>query len=133
VTVVDASLVVAALLDAGPGGQWAADVLAETSVVAPHLLPVEVTQVLRRLVHSGSVTADVAVLALDDLQDLALPLYEFAPHLDRVWKLRDSLTAYDAWYVALAESLDLPLATLDRRLAGAAGPRCEFRLPDGGG
>lgn len=128
-TVVDASVVVAALLDDGPEGEWAASVLTEPAVMAAHLMPAEVTQTIRRLVHAGSVGTDVAALALDDLADLAIPLFEFAPQAERVWELRDSVTAYDGWYVALAESYEVPLATLDRRLAGAAGPRCEFRLP----
>jgi predicted nucleic acid-binding protein len=127
--VVDASVVVAALLDQGPDGEWAADVLSEPSVIAPHLMPAEVTQTIRRLAHAESVSADAAALALDDLANLAIPLFEFGPHADRVWELRDSLTAYDAWYVALAETLDVGLATLDRRLARASGPRCDFRLP----
>lgn len=128
-TVVDASVVVAALLDDGPDGEWAAQLLAEPSVLAPHLMPAEVTQTIRRLVRSEFISVDAAALALDDLDDLAIPLFGFAPHADRVWELRDSLTAYDAWYVALAEALGVGLATLDRRLARAPGPRCDFRLP----
>lgn len=60
---------------------------------------------------------------------LALELYRFAPFADRVWSLRHTLTSHDAWYVAVAEALGLPLATLDRRLASAKGPTCEFLLP----
>jgi predicted nucleic acid-binding protein len=131
VTVVDASVVVAGLVDDGPDGQWALDLLAEPSVLAPHLMPVEVAQILRRLVRAGSVSADVAALALEDLSDLAIALYDFAPHADRVWELRETLTAYDAWYIALAESFEVPLATLDRRMAKASGPRCEFQVPGG--
>lgn len=128
-TVVDASVVVAALLDDGPAGVWSADVLSDPALISAHLMPVEVTQTIRRLVHTRSVSAEVAALALDGLADLTLPLFDFAPYSDRVWELRDALTAYDAWYVALAESFDVPLATLDRRLAKAAGPRCDFRVP----
>jgi predicted nucleic acid-binding protein len=127
--VVDASVVVAALLDDGPDGEWAAQLLAEPSVLAPHLMPAEVTQTIRRLVRSEFISVDAAALALDDLDDLAIPLFGFAPHADRVWELRDSLTAYDAWYVALAEALGVGLATLDRRLVRAPGPQCDFRLP----
>ena len=127
-TVVDASVVVAALLDGGPDGRWAADVLGG-SVVAPHLMPAEVTQTIRRLVRSGVISADVAALALEDVTDLVVELFEFAPFVDRVWELRDVATAYDSWYVALAESLDDPLATLDRRLAQAPGLGCEVLLP----
>jgi predicted nucleic acid-binding protein len=46
-----------------------------------------------------------------------------------VWELRQSVTAYDAWYVAVAESLDLPLVTVDLRLSRAPGPRCAFATP----
>jgi len=53
----------------------------------------------------------------------------YAPLGPRVWELRENLTAYDAWYVALAEELGLPLATLDGRLSRAPGPRCEFTIP----
>jgi predicted nucleic acid-binding protein len=101
VTVVDASVVAAALLDDGPDGTWAADVLGG-SVVAPNLMPAEVTQTIRRLVRSGVISADVAALALEDVTDLAVELFELAPFVDRVWELRDVATAYDSWYVALA-------------------------------
>jgi predicted nucleic acid-binding protein len=57
-------------------------------------------------------------------------LYPFLPFQDRVWQLRESLTAYDAWYVALAEAHDVPLATLDRRLAASPGPHCGFLTPN---
>ena len=130
-TVVDASVVVAGLVADGPDARWAAHVLADPSITAPHLLPVEVTQIMRRLVHAGSLGADVAALALEDLSDLSIPLYDFGPYADRVWALRDTVTAYDAWYVALAESFEVRLATLDRKLANAPGPRCEFRVPGG--
>lgn len=131
-TVADSSVVVAALVDNGPDGQWAADLLAAPTVIAPHLLPVEVTQILRRLVGARLLSVDVAALALDDLSDLAIPLHDFGPYAGRVWELRETVTAYDAWYVALAESFGVPLATLDRKLAKAPGPLCEFRVPAAG-
>ena len=74
-------------------------------------------------------SADSAVLAHDDLVQLPVELFPYELHARRVWELRENLTAYDAWYVALAESLDAPLVTLDHRLARATGPRCQFRLP----
>lgn len=129
-TVIDASVVVAGLLDDGDEGRWARGVLADPSVIAPHLLPVEVTQTVRRLVHSGAISDDVGAFAMDDLIDLALPLHDFAPYADRVWELRAGVTAYDAWSIALAETFDVPLATLDHRLTKATGPRCDFLLPD---
>lgn len=130
-TVVDASVVVAALVDRGRDGEWARTTLAHPSVTAPQLLPVEVTEVMRRLVGARVLSGDVATLALADLADLAIPLFDFAPYADRVWELRATVTAYDAWYVALAESFDVPLATLDRRLRKARGPRCRFASPEG--
>ena len=63
------------------------------------------------------------------LNALDLRTHPFAPHAERVWALRHNLTAYDAWYVAVAEALDCPLATLDRRLSRASGPACEVLTP----
>ena len=127
--VVDSSLVVAALVDTGPSGRWAESVLARGGLVAPHLMPVETANILRRAVLAGEITADVGSLAHDDLGSLAVELFPYAPFADRVWELRAGVTSYDAWYVALAESVDAPLATLDGRLSRAPGPRCAFSLP----
>lgn len=55
--------------------------------------------------------------------------YDYQPLADRVWELHGNITAYDAWYIALAEALDADLATLDRRLPRAPGARCSFLLP----
>jgi predicted nucleic acid-binding protein len=127
--VVDASVVVAALIYDGEAGTWAESLLGASDLAAPHLLPVEVSQTLRRSVAAGKISDDLATLAVHDLTDLAITLYPFAPQVGRIWGLRASVTAYDAWYVALAEELDAPLATLDRRLVGAPGPECEFVHP----
>jgi predicted nucleic acid-binding protein len=86
---------------------------------APHLLDVEVTQVLRRLCRDGTVSAKRAALALDRYAELRIARYDHSPLLARVWSLRDSLTAYDASYVALAERLAARLVTFDERLAKA--------------
>ncbi|MEW6155631.1 MAG: type II toxin-antitoxin system VapC family toxin [Actinomycetota bacterium] len=127
--VVDASLVVAALVDSGADGRWAESMLGSDALVAPHLLPVEVANVLRRAVAAGEVSADSASLAHGDLLGLRIGLFAYEPFANRVWELRGGVSAYDAWYVALAESLDAPLATLDRRLARSRGPRCRFAIP----
>lgn len=130
--VVDAALVVAALVDSGRDGTWAEEILEEDALAAPHLLPVEVANILRRAVSKRELSNDAASLAHADLLDLGLELFPYAPFAPRVWELRENLTAYDAWYVALAESLDAPLATLDARLGRASGPRCRFKLPPRG-
>lgn len=124
--VVDASFVVAALVDSGTAGTRAAELLGEGPLVAPHLMPVEVANILRRAVLVGSLGADVAALAHADLLDLGVVLYPYEPFAGRCWALHPNVTAYDAWYVALAEALSAPLATLDGRLARAPGVRCEF-------
>ena len=127
--VIDASLVVSALVDTGVEGRWAESLLADGPLSAPHLMPVEVTNILRRAVARGEVTIDVASMAHADLLDLRVELFPYAPFASRVWELRDNITSYDAWYVALAESLGASLATLDHKLAQAVGPRCDFETP----
>ena len=132
--VLDASFVVAVLTDGGEVGSWAEGSLHGEQLAAPHLMPAEVTNVLRRLVGSGIVSADVAALACADLGRLPVTFFEFEPFADRVWELRDNVTAYDAWYIALAEYLEAPLGTLDERLMLAVGPRCDFlRTPESSG
>lgn len=127
--VVDASVLVAATADAGPDGAWAEAVLAEGEIVCPHLVLVEATNILRRLERATPLTRLEATAAQRDLLRLDLTLVPFAPFADRIWELRGTVTAYDAWYVAVAEAFDLTLATLDRRLARASGPACTFRCP----
>jgi predicted nucleic acid-binding protein len=127
--VIDASVVVAALVDVGPDGIWAESILEKDPLLAPHLMLVEVTNVLRRSVLAGSISDETASLALSDLMSLPVSLFPYEPFAARVWELRGNVTAYDAWYVALAESASAKLATLDFRLSGATGPRCKFATP----
>jgi predicted nucleic acid-binding protein len=127
--VIDASLVVSALVDTSSTGNWAESVLLAGPLNAPHLMPVEVTNILRRAVARSEITADVASMAHADLLDLRVELFPYAPFASRVWELRDNVTSYDAWYVALAESLGSSLVTLDQKLAQATGPRCDFETP----
>ena len=124
--VVDASTVVAALIDSGPDGAWAEEQLLASYLVAPHLMLVEVANILRLAAVRGDVSQDAASLAYADLLALPVELFPYEPFAQRVWELRGNLTAYDAWYVALAEAVEAPLATLDRRLMDASGPRCKF-------
>jgi predicted nucleic acid-binding protein len=127
--VVDSSFVAAALVDGGPVGTWADHLMVGDDLAAPHLMPVEVASVLRRAAMAGEISADAATLAYDDLLSLRVELFPYEPFASRVWELRANVTAHDAWYVALAESLGAPLATVDLRLAKAAGPHCAFATP----
>lgn len=127
--VIDASLVVSALVDSGTTGSWAESRLAGEPLSAPHLMPVEAAGVLRRAAAAGEISADVAAMAHADLLDLRVELFPYGPFASRVWGLRDNLTCYDAWYVALAEFLGSRMATLDLKLARAPGPRCGFETP----
>jgi predicted nucleic acid-binding protein len=126
--VVDASMVVAALVDSGTGGRWAEALLAGDSLAAPHLLMVEAANILRRSAAARAISAEQASLAHGDLLDLRVELFPYAPFAARIWELRENVTCYDAWYVAVAETLSAPLATLDARLANAPGPRCRFMV-----
>jgi predicted nucleic acid-binding protein len=94
---------------------------ARESLHAPHLLDLEVAQVLRRLVREGAVPASRADEAVQDLLDLRLIRYPHLTLLPRVWQLRHNFSAYDAAYVGLAEKLGVPLITRDGRLAAAPG------------
>lgn len=126
--VVDASAVVTGLLVAGPAGDAARDVLLSGPLHAPHLLDIETTSAVRRWVLSGRLADEQARMSLRDLRDLAVDRHAHEPFLDRVLDLRDTVSAYDAVYVALAELLDTPLVTADRRLARAPGIRCPVVL-----
>ena len=127
--VTDASVLVAALVDAGREGQWAESAVAEGDLAAPELVLVETTNILRRLEQAGEITRLEATSAHRDLLRLDLALFPFAPFAERVWALRNNLSSYDAWYVALAEALGCPLLTLDARLSRASGPGCEIVIP----
>jgi predicted nucleic acid-binding protein len=129
--VVDASVLCATLDSEGSIAYWAADQLTTGAVFAPHILHAEVASYLRRAERLGQISRAVAALAHADLTSLAIELLPYEPFAERVWQLRHAVTPYDAWYVAIAEAFDAPLATLDQRLANASGPRCTFRTPPG--
>lgn len=128
ILVIDASVVVAALVDSGAGGQWSERQLTNT-LAAPHLVMVEVTNILRKAMLKGELSTEAGSAAYADLLALPIELFPFDLVSARVWELRDNLTAYDATYVALAELFEAPLATLDNRLVNATGPRCQFVAP----
>ena len=91
------------------------------SLHVPHLLDVEVAQLVRRYLREKAITAQRGQEALEDLADMPLSRYPHDFLIPRVWELRATLTAYDAVYVALAELLDAPLLTCDRKIASAHG------------
>ena len=127
--VVDSSVIVAALIDTGPNGAWAEEAIEHEGLYAPELVRAEVMNILRRFERGKQITTPEANAARDDLMQLEIELFPFDPFSDRIWELRHTVTSYDAWYVAVAENLAFPLATLDDRLARAKGPKCEFRTP----
>jgi len=95
---------------------------------APHLLDVEVAQVLRMYASAGLFGAERGVEALEDLADFPIARYPQQPFLPRIWELRHNVTAYDAAYLALAEALAAPLVTRDAKLASATGHQARIEL-----
>jgi len=124
VIVLDASAAVDFLLRRDDRGDWVAARIAETDgVSAPHLLDTEVASAVRGLVISRQIPARAGAAALAMLN--SMPLLRFPAYLllERIWGLRDNLTAFDATYVALAEALGFPLVTTDQHLGRSAGHR----------
>jgi len=133
VIVLDASAAVDLLLDVPPHGDAVARRLAAEpdGAAAPHLFDAEVGQVLRRFVLAGSVGADRAAAALEDLADLPLERFPHGPLLGRAFALRENATVYDALYLALAEALGAPLVTRDGALASVPGVRARVEVLSG--
>lgn len=127
--VVDASAIVALLLSL-EGSDEVTDRIsgAGQSLHAPDLLGAEVAQVLRRYSLTGDLDDARGRDALVDFADLGIERYGHEPFLPRVWELRHNLTAYDALYVALAEALDVPVLTMDGRLATSPGHTARIDL-----
>jgi predicted nucleic acid-binding protein len=129
VIVVDASALLEALLRTPAAKAVERRLFAPRETLhAPHLLDVEVAQVIRRYAASGEIDSARGRAALADLTDFPLRRYPHEFLLPRVWDLRNNLTAYDAVYVALAEALGAPLLTRDQRLAAAAGHHAKVEL-----
>jgi len=128
VLVVDASVLAPAVADAGDDGKRFRARLHGETVIGPDLLRIEVTSVLRHHALTGQLTAEQADSAISDLLAFPITVFPTAGLLRRVWELRPNLTAYDGCYVALAEAVDRPLVTADRRLARAPGLRCQIEI-----
>jgi predicted nucleic acid-binding protein len=125
----DASSVVALLMDSKNDGPAAAERHVLDKMAAPSLIRFEVANAIRRLHRSGVVSADQADQAHADLVDLSIEEWPYELLAGRAWELRHNLSIYDASYVALAELIDCPLVTLDKRIAKAPGVRCVITTP----
>lgn len=122
--VVDASVLIEVLVGTPAGQRLAATVLNPDELLhVPHLLDVEVVHAIRRLTFSGELDRQRAEDALTVLSDLPLVRHSHLPYVARMWALRQSMTAYDAAYIALAEGLSAVLLTCDGRLARSHGHR----------
>ena len=128
-TVVDASVVIDALATVAATSRAARRWLGDASEIeAPAILRAEVAAGVRRMFLAGALSEAQARATLVRTDELRVAEFPFKPFSQRIWQLRDVLTVYDAWYVALAETLDTPLVTADRRLAAAPGIRCPVEV-----
>jgi predicted nucleic acid-binding protein len=132
VIVLDASALLELVLET-PSGRLIADRIADpaTGLHAPHLIDLEVAQALRRYMQKREIGASDAAEALTSLHTLDLQRHAHEPLLERVWQLRDNLSACEAVYVALAEALDATLLTCDRPLSRAPGSGARVEYVDG--
>ncbi len=127
--VVDASAVIEVLMRTSVAARIERTIFApQESLHVPHLLDLEVAHVLRRYQRTGRMDDDRGAQALDDLLSFPLDRYPHDIFLERIWALRENLTAYDAAYVSLAEALDAPLITRDARLASSSGHEARIEL-----
>ncbi len=125
--VLDASAALAALLNAGSARRT----VAVEQLHCPHLVDVEMASGLHRSVAAGRLDQQVGWLALDTWSRLAMTRYPTFGLRHRIWELRESVSSYDACYVALAESLDCALVTADARLGRAPGLSCPVTVVPG--
>ncbi len=127
--VVDASVLANALADDDADGRLArGELRAAGELTAPDLIDVETVSVLRKRRLRGTLTDDRLNTAVTHLLEMTFERVPTRRLVRRAIELRDNVSAYDACYVALAESLECDLLTADRRLAAAHGPRCNIRV-----
>ena len=125
---VDSSAVLAALVASEPPAGLLERLADDGDLHAPHLIDTEILHALHRMTISGRLSEERAADARTDFAELALTRYPHRPLSDRIWELRHNVTAYDASFVALAETLDAPLVTCDARLAAAPAHHAQVEL-----
>ncbi len=128
VLIVDASCLYEVVADTARAGDVRARLVLDPDHAAPSLVDVEVASVIRRDHLAGRLDPTAAAQAVEDLRDWPGQRFTHRPLLDRVWELRQSVRAWDAFYVALAEVMQATLLTSDSRLATAPGPRCTIEV-----
>lgn len=127
--VLDASAVVEVLLQTPAGSRIERRIYSKDELLhAPHLIDLEVAQVIRRFAAAGTIAPGRGAISLRYLMDMSIIRHSHSMLLERIWHLRENLTAYDAAYVALAEALDAPLLTCDRKFARAGNHRARIEL-----
>jgi predicted nucleic acid-binding protein len=127
--VLDASALLEVLLATAAAERVARSIFARGQTLhAPHVIDLEVAQVLRRYRREGEISEVRAMEALRDLQDFPLTRYPHDLFLPRIWELKENLTAYDAAYIALAEVLPAPLVTRDGRIGRSRSHRAEVQV-----
>ena len=127
--VVDASVLVAALVSVSPAANKARDALTDDKIVCmPHLADLEITNALRNMIRRKEISEDSAFRALTTIKKMEIVRYPHTDFLDRIWELRNSITPYDAAYIALTEALQTIFITADKRLSQAHGIKCKIEL-----
>lgn len=125
---IDTSAVLEALAARDPAPGLVERLARDGDLHGPHLIDTEVLHALRRMTMNGAMSDERATDARSDFAELTLVRYPHQPLSDRIWALRHNLTAYDATFVALAETINAPLITCDVRLASAPGHTAHIEL-----
>jgi predicted nucleic acid-binding protein len=129
VIVVDSSIILEVLLRTKSAESIEKKIFSRGQTLhAPHLIDIEIAQVIRRYISAGELTPERGMQAIEDLIDVRITRYSHDIFLPRIWELRTNMTAYDAAYVALAEILDSPLLTRDAKLARSQGSMAKIQL-----